>query len=367
VKKWRLVLQNEFTYGELGSMVSPALKRARKEGVVGDTAVLSEFSRPSVLLCYYINPEKEIDLKYCEQKGITIHRILSSGGTGVSNTGQMVLSLYFDAPQYPLPPDAQGIMRVILSGLAEAFSTHFDVDCRFRPLNDLVIGPRKFTLCTCYLDGPIAQFRLAVQVKRFSLDVNRIITPPPEKFADKQGKSVSEVITSIEEAAGRPPSFPEVRDVMLGSLTRTLGVQFQEGDLTPREADYIARSKEAYDNPSFKFARTERMKFGAVPAGAVRSEYREKITRGPMISIVVLTREGRIQNILINGGFQVSPLEMVERLEDALLDTEVREDSIRKKVEEVYSMPHVEFPGLAAEEFSRIIFKAASGGGKEGV
>ena len=362
MKKWRLLFQNEFTYGELGSMISPAIKKAKKEGMIPDTALFNEFKQPSVLYCYYIDPEKEIDLKYCEKNQISFQRILSAGGTGVSDTGQIVLSLYFDSLEYLSPADAQSIMRVLLSAIAEAFSTKFDIECKFRPLNDITIGPKKFTLCTCHLDGSTVQFRLGIQVKPFSLDVNKIIHPPPEKFADKEGKSVSEVITSIEEATGKPSSFLEVEDVLLDSLRRCLGIDFQKGEITSEETEFIKKAKEAYCSPSFKFARTERIKFGPVPSGMVRSEYRTKIPQGPMISIVVLTQAGKIKNILINGSLQVSPLEVIEHLENTLLETEVLEESIRKKVEEVFQIPHVEFPGLTPENFSRIILSACSGG-----
>lgn len=360
MKKWRLLFQNEYTYGELGSMISPAIKKARKERIIQDTALINEFKQPSVLYCYYINPDVEIDLEYCGKNQISFQRILSAGGTGVSDTGQFVLSLYFDLSDYAFTMNTQHILKMFLSAIAEAISAEFGIECQFRPLNDIIIGPKKFTLCTCHLDGSIVQFRLAIQVKPFSLDVNKIIHPPPEKFADKEGKSVSEVITSIEEAIGKPVSFLEVENVILDSLKRCLGIEFQKGEVTPQETDYIKEAKETYDSPSFKFARTERMKFGPIPSGMVRSEYRIKIPRGPMISIVVLTQEGKIKNILINGSFQVSPLEIVEHLEKLLLETEIREESIKEKVEKVFQIPHVEFPGLSAEDFSRIIIRACS-------
>lgn len=362
MKTWRLLFQNEFTYGELGSMISPAIKRARKEGMIPDTALFNEFKQPSVLYCYYIDPEKEIDLKYCEKNQISFQRVLSAGGTGVSDTGQIVLSLYFDSLEYPLPADTQSIMRILLSAIAEAFSAEFDIECKFRPLNDITIGPKKFTLCTCHLDGSTVQFRLAIQVKPFSLDINKIIHPPSEKFADKEGKSVSEVVTSIEGATGKPISFSKVQEVLLGSLKQRLDIEFHRGEITPQETEYIKRAKESYGSESFKFARTERIKFGPVPSGMVRSEYRTKIPQGPMISIVVLTQAGKIKNILINGSLQVSPLEVIEHLENTLLETEVREESIRRKVEEVFQIPHAEFPGLTPENFSRIILSVCSGG-----
>lgn len=360
MQDFRLLLQNEYTYGELGSIISPAIKRARKEGLIPDTALINKFKQPSVIYCYYINPEKEINLEYCKQNNILIQRFLSSGGTGVSDTGQIVFSMYFDSSAYPIPSTAQGILRVFLTAIAESISNEIGIDCVFRPMNDITIGSKKFTLCTCHLDGTIVQFRLGIQVKRFSLDVDKILCPPPEKFVDKEGKSVGEVITSIEEVCGESIPFSRVEGLIQDCLSRVLGIEFSTGNITRHEIDYIESARKSYDTPLFKFARTERTKFGVIPPGIHRSEYRTKIPRGPMISIVSLTKGKRVENILINGSFQASPLESIEHLEKLLLGVEVQEEAILEKVEQVFQMPHTEFPGLTADQLTQIIMKSCA-------
>lgn len=360
MKNFRLLSQKEYTYGELGSMISPAIKKARKEGIVPDTVLINRIKRPSAFYCYYINPEEEINLEYCQKNNISTHRFFSAGGTGISGSGQIVFSLYFDCSTYPVPSSAQGILGVFLPAIAEDISNKFGIDCIFKPINDINIGSKKFTLCTCHLDGPMVQFRMGIQVKPCSLDIGKILCPPQEKFADKEVKSVDGRVTNLEEAAGKPISFPSVEKLILNCLSRILNVEFSAGNMTSYETDNIENARKSSDNPSFKFARTERVKFGIIPPGVHRSEYKTKIPGGPMISIVTLTKGNRIENILINGSFQASPLEAIEHLEKLLLDVEIREEAILKKVEEVFQMPHAEFPSLTAEYFTQVIMKSCT-------
>ena len=354
--EWRLIKENDYNYGELGSIVSPSIKKARKENKVPDTILINRFKKPSVVYCYYINPDREINIKYCRENDISYYRVLSGGGAGVSDIGQLVTSFYVDIANYDLPKSAPDIMAKLLCDIAERLSSTLNVPVKFRPINDLTINDKKFSLCTSHIDGSIIQFRLAMQVKPFSLDVGKIIIPPPEKFADKKGKTIKEIITSIEEAAGRNINFIEVSDVILNSISRFFNVSFYDGKITTIENDYIEKESRIYGSDDFKFARTERVKFGDIPSNFKKNEYRMKIPNGPMITSTSLINDNKIQNILINGSLWVSPLEAVEKLEKLLVGTVVNESLILKKVEQIFN--EADFPRLTPEKLTKIIMQS---------
>lgn len=144
MEKWRFLEVDWITYAET-AIYRPVLMRAVSEGSVPDTVSFCSFPKPSLVLNFLNDPEKEIYLDFCREKSIPVYRVISSGGPIFGDTGYVFTFLHIKRNNPKVPPDAAGMFEKTLTGIAQGVSEYFNLECRFRPLNDLEV--KSGTVC----------------------------------------------------------------------------------------------------------------------------------------------------------------------------------------------------------------------------
>jgi lipoate---protein ligase len=352
-KTWRFLDLPTESYAQSTMALAPALARARKENLVPDTMALFTFGGPSLVMGYYISPDSDVDLAYCQSQKIDIKRIPTQGLI-FGHEGYILTGLYIDRSF--LPEDMTEGYRKLNEGVAREIERRWGLRARHRPLNDLEIeidgkwkkiGPQALTF-----DGDIAVQRLGLTVSPLPIRlVERAIVPPPEKFADKEAKSVAERVGSLEEALGRPVSLDEAREMMLKAVEETFEVVLNPGTLTEREQQFQKYFQEQYDNEEWFYAKSVKRRFADLPSGTTMSQFVYKVSGGPLIRINLCILNDQIYDILITGNMQPARREMPEDLEAVLRKSPAREAAIEKNLRKEWQDKKMVIAGARVEDF----------------
>jgi lipoate-protein ligase A len=357
---WRLLDLVTDSYAESTMALSPALGRARKENLVPDTVAAFTFRRPSVVMGYYISPDEDVDLDFCNRNGIVVKRVPTQGLI-FGHSGYIMMALYIH--RRFLPEEMPAIFQKINEGIARRMEREWSIPARHRPLNDLEIEVngkwKKIGPHSLAFDGEIAVERIGLTVTPIPMHLaEKAIIPPPEKFADKEAKSISERVGSLEEGLGRKISLTEAKGVMVRALEETFGVSFQLGELTELERGYQRSFSHMYDNNEWLFEKSARRRFSSLPPGSKVSNFVHKVTGGPMIRVNLSIFEERIHGILFTGNMQPSRREMPEELEQALCQAPVGKTGIEGILRKEWQEKKMVIAGAKVEDFITAVLGA---------
>lgn len=344
MEKWRFLEVDWLSYAET-AIYRPVLMRAVGEEMVSETVSFCKFSIPSLVLNFFNDPQKEIDLAFCRKNKIPVYRVISSGGPIFGDTGYIFTFLHLKRNNPKVPADVPKMFEKTLTGIAQGISNHFGVECRFRPLNDVEVKCddgvwRKIGPSSCVYEEKAVQMGSGVQIKEPDADlIASAITPPPEKFADKEAKSIQERITYLEKVVGREIDLSEIRDIYVDQIEKVFQVKLDPGELTHKEKEYYSEMEREYTNDGFFMERSEN-RFGDIPSDVIRKSIQFKVPGGPFIRIIVLKEDDRIRDMIISGAIHASPLrpttpihEIEKALIGGLIDKEFFESEIGRIME----------------------------------
>lgn len=366
MEKWRFIEVDRLTYAETGTY-RPVLFRAIREGIVPNTVSFFTFPKPSVVTPFFNDPEKEINLDICRERGICVRRLIIGGGPVFGDTGYIITFLHL-ARNNLAPSEVEKMFGKVLARVAAGISEHFNVECRFRPINDVEIkceggiwrkiGPSGYSY-----EEKVIQMTSGIQVKENDADlIASIITAAKEKFQDKQTKSIQERITCLEKPVGRIIDLGELKKIYKDQIEKLFDVELVPGELTEKEKRYYQEMDGEYASDEFFMDRSER-KFGTIPSDVVRKTVQFKVPEGPFMRIITLIKGDLIWDILISGTFFASPLKPtspIHEIERALKGETVDEKRFELKIEEILSRPDFNFPKVSAKFLANKIFECAT-------
>nr|HID58687.1 lipoate--protein ligase family protein [Desulfobacterales bacterium] len=363
---WRFLEIDWLTYAET-AIYRPVLIRAVSEGIVPDTISFFRFKRPSIALNYFNDPEKEINLALCKEKNIPVFRVLSGGGPAFGDTGYVITFMDIARKNSKLPPDPPRMMEMVLTRMAAGISERFDVECRFKPLNDIEIRChdgvwRKVGPSSCIYEEKAVKMASAIQVKEPDVDlIASLIVAHPEKFADKQVDSIQERITCLEKIVGRTINFDEIRDAYKSEIEELFEVEIVRGEFSDTERTYYNEMRSLFTSYEYFMERSEK-KFGPIPSDVVRKTVQFKISEGPFIRIISFTRGDTIWEVLISGTIHASPLRPtspIHEIEKSLRGQPIDQKLFESKIAEVLSRPNFTLTKVRPEFLAKKIYECA--------
>ena len=369
MEQWRFLEVNWLTYAET-AIYRPVLMRARSERIVPDTVSFCTFPRPSLIANFFNDPEKDINLRLCNEKGISVFRTIASGGPIFGDTGYIFTFLHIGRDNPKVPPNAEKMFEKTLTGIASGISEYFNVKCRFRPLNDVEIKCsdeiwRKIGPSSCFYEEKAIQMGSGVQVKEPDVElIASAITPPAEKFEDKQASSIQERITYLEKVVGRTIDLSEIKGLYIRQIEKTFEVKLVPGELTENEKSYYREMEKEYTSDEFFMERSER-RFGKIPSEVTRKMIQFKVPQGPMVRIITLVKDKKILDLLISGSIHASPLRPtspIHEIERALKGQPIDKKLFESKITEILSRPNFNFAKVSAELLASKIYECATQG-----
>lgn len=357
--EWRFLKLTFSSYAR-AALYMPTILNLRNQNKIPNTLAVISFEKPAVCLFYYNDPDKEIDLDFCRQHDIEVGRRDTGGSPYWMDPGTIAVILCFDrrdVKDFPLSlPEAY---RYLIEACANYFSRKFSIPTVYRPLNDIEVMGRKISGHTLTFQGDICRFTAGPQILRSRLDLmTKALRPLPEKFADKEAKSIAERITSFQDVLGRTPNFAEIFTAYREAFAEKLKVSFVLGELSAEEKAMLAEREKTDFAPDWILAMREERKIGPIPGGAKRGEFTTKVPQGPLIRVIALIAENKLRKISITGSIHCVPVRIIEEMESALEGTVSAEEQIREIVQSYFSRPGVQIAGATVDDFVKVIMGA---------
>lgn len=361
-KKWRLLDLKLSSFAASTPLVS-MLFNLKARGRNANTLAMLTFEKPSVCLFYYNDPEKELDLSFCRERGIEVGRRDTGGSPYWADPGTLLLYLWFDRRDVAgFPSTIPEAYRLLIGAAAAALAERFKIPAVYRPLNDLEVEGKKLAGHTVTFMENAVRWGAGPQVfpPRMEL-MSRALKVPPEKFADKRAKSVEGRVTNLQDLLGRLPTFQEVKETYVSAVEKILEVKFQPGNLTPEEEGLIGQAAAEGSSPAWLMAMTEERKFGTPrPPGLARGEHVLKVPQGPLIRAVVLMEGEIVRHISLTGSAHCIPVSLIEEMEAALGGVPGKEAPVGDVVREFFHRPGAQMPNCSPEDFVRAILQAVA-------
>jgi len=366
VEKWRFLEVDWLSYAET-AIYRPVLMRAVGEEMVPETVSFCRFPIPSLVLNFFNDPQKEIDLEFCRRNKIPVYRIISSGGPIFGDAGYSFTFLHLKRNNPKVPADVPKMFEKTLTGIAQGISDQFKIECRFRPLNDVEVKCedgiwRKIGPSSCFYEEKVIQMGSGIQVKEPDADlIATAITPPPEKFVDKEAKSIQERITYLEKVVGREIDLQEIRDIYVDQIEKVFQVELDPGELTDNEKRYYDEMEKEYTNNDFFMERSED-RFGDIPLDVARKSIQFKVPGGPFIRIIVLKRDDRIKDMIISGSIHASPLRPttpIHEIEKALTGQLIDKKLFESKIDQIMDRQGFQIAKVSPEFLAQKIYECA--------
>jgi len=367
MEKWRFLEVDWLTYAETVSY-RQALIKAKSEGIVPDTVSFCTFKKPSMIITYFNDPEKEINLDFCKQRGIPLSRLIIGGGAIFGDMGYIIAFLHIGRKNPKVPPDAEKMFEKTLTRVATGISESFNVECRFRPINDIEVKCddgiwRKIGPSGCLYEEKAVQMTSGIQVKENDVSlIESIITVPEEKFVDKQAKSVQERITYLEKIVGRSIDLEELKKLYMDQIEKIFEVTLVPGELTENEKRYMRDMEEEYTSDEFFMERSER-RFGTIPSDVVRKTVQFKVPEGPFVRIITFAKNDKLWNILISGTIHASPLRPtspIHEIEKTLKGQPIDEELFESEIEEILNRPDFHIAKVSPKLLAMKIYECAT-------
>jgi hypothetical protein len=181
--------------------------------------------------------------------------------------------------------------------------------------------------------------------------VQKALIPPPEKFADKEAKSIAERVGSLEEGIGRPVSIWETKAMAIRALEETFEVNLEPGEISEAEKEFGQSYKQMYDNDEWFFQKSTRRRFAQLPPGAKVSQFVYKVSGGPIFRVNLGVLEGLILDILITGNMMPFRREIPEEIEQALRSAPATVAEIEKIIRQEWEKKKMIVAGARVEDF----------------
>lgn len=301
--EWRL-LQDGITDAHHHFAVEEALVRLVDEGLLPPTLRLRQVRR-AVFVGIYQDTWTEVNVDYCRAHDIKIVRRANAGGAVYHDLGSFCYSAFF--PRTTFPQSEEELYRLFAEPVIRTCAD-YGVSAHFHEMNDVLVGERKI-----YGSAQITWYDAFVQSGTFLVNMNfdamdRALTPPALKFADKPARSIKERVTSLARELGREMDTDEVIECFATNFAQVLGIRLVRGGLTPAEqelADELLAVKYGTDEWNLGTRRSYGVTVSAKAKGGV-------------VSLAADIEDGIIRATRIQGDFLVSDRMALEHLERKL-------------------------------------------------
>jgi len=240
---WRL-LDTGALPAALNMAIDEALLHLHVPGQSPPTLRFYQWSPPAVSLGYFQRCHA-IDLHACRDLGLDVVRRIT-GGRAVLHQDDLTYSVIGDSSQ-GLPSSLDAAYRLLCKGLLEGFrllgfeaelgrdqarSPHGDVCFVRAAIGDLVYQGRKFVGSAQTWHGASllqhGSIIMEPQTKTWSLIIKG---SSPEPISEK----LTSRMISLREILRRRVDSGELKQALKAGMAETLQVEFQAGELTPRE------------------------------------------------------------------------------------------------------------------------------------
>jgi lipoate-protein ligase A len=227
-----------------------------KEGRATPTLRLYRWNPSAVSIGTFQGMTDEVDVDFCDSKGIDyIRRITGGGAVYHDYEGEVTYSIIMPRNHKLARADISESYRILCGGIIKALE-YLGIQGEFKPINDVNVDSKK-------VSGNAMTRRLGCVLQHgtvlLDLDVNlmfRILKVPQEKISDKMISDVKERVTSIRDILERDVTIDELKVALKNGFADALNIELVAGDLSEEEKETANRlAQEKYSSHDWNFSR----------------------------------------------------------------------------------------------------------------
>lgn len=235
----------KFEYGDafFNMALDEAIMRSVGRGASPPTLRLYGWDPPAVSVGYFQEVKEEVDLEFCQVRGIQVVRRISGGGAVLHTPKELTYSFSIEVNDPSVPQDVQGSYLKICAPIVSALR-ELGVHANFRPINDIEVGRKKISG-----SAQTRRFGAVLQHGTVLLGMDYSLLPAlkarPEKLEGKGARDLRGRITTVSEVLGREVRQSELLDLLVRNFSEQFGAEVEEtglydmeGELPPLEERY---------------------------------------------------------------------------------------------------------------------------------
>lgn len=314
---------------------------------------------PFISIGYFQDAKKEVDLEYCERKGLPVFRREVGGGTVYLDRNQIFYHVIWNRKNPHFPHIMKDIYEHLTIPPIETYG-EFGIKTQFRTVNDIItengrkiagLGGADIANSMAFVGSVILDFDYET--------MSHAIKVPDEKFRDKVFKSMKENVTSMKCELG---TIPPRRDII-----RVLGEKFEKHlgklEVVKLNDDIVQKMKEIsvwLNSPEFLFRKTPRIPEGVKIKEGIDILYKMYKAKGGLIRSAQEVEKEKLKDISISGDFTLYPKTELETMETDLKETDRKKKVIKDRIEKLYEKKKIDTPGVTPEDFTKAIVEEES-------
>lgn len=344
-----------------------ALPRLGREGLI-----LLSPGQAYVCLGYFQDPEQEVDLELCRQRGIPVFRREVGGGAVYLDGEQLFYQLVIHKDNPLVPAGWEAFYRRFLQAPIEAYRA-LGIPAEYRPVNDIVANGRKVSG-----NGAAEIGDYFILVGNLIVDFNyemmsRVLKVPDEKFRDKVYRTIYDNLSTIRREVTAVPPRDELWDLLAQKFAEVLPALCPKGSsplaCRPGQAGGPLEVETAVDAAwraeanvlgqtmladEWLYARQRpqaELRKVTIRAG-VQVWHKMYKAPGGLIRAVAEMQDGTLAAVQLSGDFFFYPAEALPGLEAALCG--VRPDAVEEAAAQFYAEHGIQSPGVTPADLARV-------------
>ncbi len=296
---------------------------------------------------YHQLVEHEIDLPYCERRGIPVFRREVGGGAVFLDPDQLFFQCVFPRGRVPLRPDA--LYRLFLQPAVNTYR-RLGVPATYRSGNDIQVEDRK--ICGTGA-GRIEEAAVVVGNILFDFDYGemcRILRVPSEDVRRKVHEGMRAYLTTLRAELGRLPDRETTRRILIEEFARVLGVALTPGELTADERHKVSEIDRKFTDPAWLREKGGQTRNWIKISNDVKVlESTSRCDAGELKVLLRLKRD-TIDDVEFADDGVFQPQDRVRDLEQALIGLPREPGVLLEAVESFFDANGFRAPGLRCED-----------------
>ncbi len=359
-EEWRLIEFDELPGAESQTVYHAIAEAMERYDDIENTIIICWPEDPTVCIGYHQIIEEEVDVEYCQRKGLTIVRRPLGGGAVYLDKGQLFYQIIARLDSKVIPKDVARFYQKILQAPIETYKT-IGINAVYAPINDIVADGKKIS------GNGAAQIGGArVLTGNLIFDFNfeemvKVLKVPNEKFRDKIASSLRERLGTIKGFLKEEPDRQKIKQILINNFEKVLGVKFrreteflQKEQVINKELLKLYKEDEWLNIPQHR--RSDLMSKRKVKISSSTQIY-ESVYKAPggLIRIFMEIVDGFFKDIIISGDFSANPMNTPEVLENALIGKLVHPKHIESAISIAYQEHKLDIPGVSPNDFVKAI------------
>ncbi len=322
-----------------------------------DTITMMSPRQTYVSIGFFQELEKEVDVEYCQERGIPIIRREVGGGAVLLGNDQLFFHFIFNKKN--LTRDINKIYKMFLMPAIGAYNK-LGLNVYHRPINDLHIGGKKIGG-----NGAVEIGDAMVVVGSFMFDFNyklmpKILKVPSDKFRDKIYKNINEYVTTIKRECKQNGidifSKEKITAAFLEEVSGFFGRKISlEKKLYESEENKLIEIRKKLTSKDWLYRKGKYLdKKVKITADLNLYEGNYKC-KGGLIRITAAIKNNIFKDLNISGDFTMIPSNGLKLIEQKLIGTELGENKVFEAIKQSYKENEIKSPGMEPEDLLEAI------------